>query len=94
MKAKQILKFMLTKYVDAEQCGIISVEWGEYASEYLADLCDDVMFDCDADYFHFFTTNESKEYDLKKCLEFADAKFADYELPTEDGWYILFKIED
>jgi len=94
MKAKQILKFVLTNYVGADKCGIISVESGEYASEYFGELCDDVIFDKETEYFHFFTTNENKDYDLKKCLEFADAKFADYELPTEDGWYILFKIED
>lgn len=97
MKAREILNFMLTNYVSTEYAGIIEVEKGEDASQYFADLCDSTDFISDGEYFWFYSTNDNKDLDLKKFLSFSKddplLKFADYEFPTKDGWYILFKID-
>ena len=98
MKAREVLNFVLTNYVGTESCGIIDVTKGDNAGQYFADLCDSCDFDEDREYFWFYTQNESRDLDVKNCLSFSKAdpllKFADYEFPTKDGWYILFRIEE
>lgn len=98
MKAREILNFVLTGYVGIESCGIVSVDTGDNPCTYFADLCDSVNFISDGEFFWFYTTKESKDLDLNKLLSFSKddplLKFADYEFPTKDGWYILFRIEN
>lgn len=98
MKAKEILNFILTNYVGTENAGIINVEAGEDPCTYFAELCDSTDFLVDGEYFWFFTTDDEKDLNLNKLLSFSKddplLKFADYEFPAKDGWYILFKIED
>lgn len=98
MKAREILNFVLTGYVSVELCGVINVSKGEDAGQYFPGLCDSLDFDKDCTYFWFWTDNEDKETDIKEFLSYSNddplLKFADIELPTEDGWYILFSFED
>ena len=98
MKAREILNFMLTGYVSAADAGIISVNPGDNPCDFFSGLYDSVDFRVGGTYFWFFTKDSTRDMNLKKLLGFNKSdphqKFADYEFPTEDGWYILFKIED
>lgn len=93
MKAKEILRFMLTGYVSAENCDTIHLEKGQYHCDALGELADDCPSE-GGEFFCFWSDNSQYEIDRDKLLSFGTQKNADVELPTKDGYYVLVKIED
>ena len=96
MKAKDALKFMLTNYVSAEDCGIMNICAGNDADGYFGGIADGYVFqkEDEGEYFYFFSDNDNHKYDLAKILEISRLADSDFCLPTKDGYWELFRIDD
>lgn len=94
MTYKEICEFLFIGWVNVENCGIREISREENPEDIFGCLCDSVGFIETGKYFYFYTNNENYKWDLEKCLEFTEEKTADYELPTDAGWFILFRISE
>ena len=94
MTYKEICDFLLTGYIDVCFCDTREFDGKENLGEIFPDLCDSPDSVAPGKYFYFFSDNESKDFDLEKCLQLTTDKVAAYELPTKDGWYFLFRIDE
>lgn len=94
MKAKEILKFVLSGWIPVEKCGVVKVSEGDSPEKYFGELCDSDDFLESGEFFYFWTDDEDRERAIRFALSFTDLGFVNYEFPTQDGWYILFKIVD
>ena len=93
MKAKEILDYVLYGAMDAEKYVRFEAGEGDDFGKYLPSLCDDT--ECEpGEYFSFWTPDEERETETEILLRFSEDKVIDYEMPTEDGWWIIVKIED
>jgi len=95
MKAKEILRFMLSACVPAVDCGIKTFTESETYSETFDGLCDDM--NCkEGEYFWCQVYGSEQDCNLyrKKLLSYGSQKACDVELPTFDGWIYIVKIEE
>ena len=94
MNYREVCEFLLTGYVDVTQCGILVFDGNENLGEIFPGLCDSPDSVKPGKYFYFFSDNGNHLYDLEECLSFTTDEVAEYEFPSKDGWYYLFKIEE
>lgn len=92
MTYKEITNFLLSGWVNVENCGIRSIDKEENPEEIFGSLCDYIDHIETGVYFYFYTDNENYKWDLERCLGFTEDKTAAYEFPNIPGWYILFRI--
>lgn len=93
MKAKEILDYVLYGAMDVEKYVRFEAGEGDNFGKHLPDLCDDT--ECEpGEYFSFWTPDEDCETETEILLRFSEDKVIDYEMPTEDGCWIIMKIED
>ena len=90
MTTRQILNFALA-FLCGEESGIVEIEAGKNYADYFKFLADDCETQ-EGEYFFFHSYNAN----LSVWFEnFFGQKYADIELPTEDGgYYYLFRISD
>lgn len=94
MTREEICTFLLTGWVNVENCGIREISKNDKPEEIFGDLCDGINFIETGEYFYFYTNNDNYKSDLECCLRYTKDETAAYELPTPTGWVILFKISE
>lgn len=93
MKAKEILNYVLNVAMDVEKYVRFEASDGDNFGKYFSSLFDDE--ECEpGEYFSFWTPDADLEWQKELILRFSEDKIIDYEMPTEDGWWIIMKIED
>lgn len=92
MKVKKAISLLAE--VGSGTARVSTVLAGSSASEFLTDVCDDVTFDHAATYLSWWRPDMMFKEFRRVVESITGTPYADFEIPTSDGSYFLFELED